>query len=117
MPADRRRTPKSSIRDAAAGAAAGAPKPTPRAGVPRMVPPPAPPPPEARWDAEASPAHDPNRTLGDWLEAVIPPEAQLHFINAGREFALGVQTTFDHHLGRHAAPPESGGAGRRIEIE
>jgi hypothetical protein len=59
---------------------------------------------------------DPNRTLGDWFEAVIPAEAQVHFIRAGQEFAAGVQTTVDHHLGRRERGDETDGASR-IEIE
>jgi hypothetical protein len=61
-------------------------------------------------------AFDPNRTLGDWLEAVIPAEAQVHFIRAGQEFAAGVQTTVDHHLGRREPGDGTDGA-TRIEIE
>jgi hypothetical protein len=58
-----------------------------------------------------------NRTMGEWLEAVVPPEAQLHFYNAGREFAAGVQTTIEYHM-RKGQPerPEDGGP-VRIEIE
>jgi hypothetical protein len=59
---------------------------------------------------------DPNRTLGDWFEAVIPAQAQVHFIRAGQEFAAGVQTTVDHHLGRRERGDETDGASR-IEIE
>jgi hypothetical protein len=59
---------------------------------------------------------DPNRTLGDWFEAVIPAEAQVHFIRAGQEFAAGVQTTVDHHLGRRDKGDDIDGASR-IEIE
>ncbi len=57
-----------------------------------------------------------NRTLGEWLEAVVPPEAQLHFFNAGREFAAGLQTTFDYHL-RRGDEDDEGAQALRIEIE
>lgn len=70
---------------------------------------------ESRTEAWGS-GYDPNRTLGEWLESVIPPEAQVHFINAGREFAAGVQTTVDHHLGRRRGEEGPGGP-VRIEIE
>jgi hypothetical protein len=83
--------------------------------------------PAARWDpwGEAAgpgadgqgPDFDPQRTLGDWLEAVIPPEAQVHFIRAGQEFAAGVQTTVDHHLGRGADADGARPGPSRIEIE
>jgi hypothetical protein len=80
--------------------------------------------PSAGWDPwdqtiEGPPGDevfDPNRTLGDWLEAVIPAEAQVHFIRAGQEFAAGVQTTVDHHLGRREPADGTDGA-TRIEIE
>jgi hypothetical protein len=69
------------------------------------------------WDdpppAAAQP-FDPNRTLGEWLEGLIPPEAQTHFLNAGREFAAGVQVTIEHHMGR--AQSHRAGA-QRIDIE
>jgi len=130
-----------SIRDAAANAAGSVPAPaSPAAPVP--IPPPAPrvrtrrsseerptfPDPDTpatSWDPwdqtiEGPPGDearfDPNRTLGDWLEAVIPAEAQVHFIRAGQEFAAGVQTTVDHHLGRREAGDAIGGT-TRIEIE
>jgi hypothetical protein len=64
------------------------------------------------WDAET--AFDADRTLGEWLEDIIPPDAQAHFINAGREFAAGVQITVDHHLGRDR---EARHRPTRIEIE
>ena len=58
-----------------------------------------------------------NRTLGEWLEAVVPPEAQIHFFNAGREFAAGIQTTLDHHLNRDGEDDGGGAQAQRIEIE
>jgi hypothetical protein len=83
--------------------------------------------PAARWDpwGESTgtegdghgPDFDPQRTLGEWLEAVIPPEAQVHFIRAGQEFAAGVQTTVDHHLGRGAGADGARPGPSRIEIE
>jgi hypothetical protein len=117
----------------AAGRGGAGPKPTrpPAAKLPEGPPGPQPPAfpdfdtPSTGWDPwdqtiEGPPgdeqAFDPNRTLGDWLEAVIPAEAQVHFIRAGQEFAAGVQTTVDHHLGRRE--PDGGADGAtRIEIE
>ena len=58
-----------------------------------------------------------NRTLGEWLEAVVPPEAQIHFFNAGREFAAGIQTTVEHHLHRGGEDDDGGAQALRIEIE
>lgn len=73
------------------------------------------------WDqtieAPAGSDFDPNRTLGDWLEAVIPAEAQVHFIRAGQEFAAGVQTTVDHHLGRRGDGDLGPDGASRIEID
>jgi hypothetical protein len=130
-----------SIRDAAASAAGSVPTP-PSPAAPLPISPPAtrvrarrPSPqrpafpdfdtPSTGWDPwdqtiEGPPgdeaAFDSNRTLGDWLEAVIPAEAQVHFIRAGQEFAAGVQTTVDHHLGRREPGDGTDGA-TRIEIE
>jgi hypothetical protein len=50
-----------------------------------------------------------------WLEALIPPEAQVHFANAGRELLTGIEITVDHHLGRRPTPPERRAV--RIEID
>jgi hypothetical protein len=75
--------------------------------------------PSASWDPWQEDGGAGNqRTLGEWLEGLVPPEAQLHFFNAGREFAAGIQVTLDHHL--HARPGDAvdGEAGStRIEIE
>src|SRR5207245_11560271 len=76
------------------------------------------------WDTDADPPgrtdpdFDAQRTLGEWLEGVIPPDAQVHFINAGREFAQGVQVTVDHHTGKRRGPAgDRPGGPSRIEIE
>lgn len=66
--------------------------------------------------ADGSGVFDAQRTLGEWLEGIIPVEAQGHFLNAGKEFAAGVQVTLDHHTGRR----RQHGDGRRayhIDIE
>ncbi|HEV3231219.1 MAG TPA: hypothetical protein VG245_03075 [Candidatus Dormibacteraeota bacterium] len=69
-----------------------------------------------RAAADAAAEAAPERTFGAWLEGLVPPEAQLHFLNAGREFVAGVEVTLDHHLGRRAGrPPQRGPV--RIEIE
>ena len=64
-----------------------------------------------------APAFDPQRTLGEWFQDVIPPDAQAHFANAGREFALGVQTTVEHHRGKVRGADEGSSGPSRIEIE
>ena len=72
------------------------------------------------WDDGDGPdaeARGLNRTLGEWLEAVVPPEAQIHFFNAGREFAAGIQTTLDHHMNRGDEDGGGGAGALRIEIE
>lgn len=71
------------------------------------------------WDegGEDGPGEGVNRTLGEWLEAVVPPEAQLHFFNAGKEFAAGIQTTLDYHLHRDGDDDGEGAGALRIDIE
>jgi hypothetical protein len=114
------RKPKApSIRDAAASAAGSAgtpPPPFPDFDAPARQWDPWDPNRDTETDGRGG-DFDPQRTLGEWLEAVIPPEAQVHFIRAGQEFAAGVQTTVEHHLGRGsgAAPGRDGAS--RIEIE
>ena len=75
--------------------------------------------PEGEAPGRSDPDFDAQRTLGEWLEGVIPPDAQIHFANAGREFAQGVQVTVDHHTGRRRGGSGDGGPGEpsRIEIE
>ena len=78
------------------------------------------------WQADPVPSgrtdpdFDAQRTLGEWLEGVIPADAQVHFVNAGREFAQGVQVTVDHHTGKRRqgrdGQPQPPGPSR-IEIE
>ena len=43
--------------------------------------------------------------------------AQVHFIRAGQEFAAGIQTTVEHHLGRGSGAATPGDGASRIEIE
>ena len=71
------------------------------------------------WDEDDSSAGDRglDRTLGEWLQAVVPPEAQVHFFNAGREFAAGIQATVEHHLNRGDEDDGGGAQALRIEIE
>jgi hypothetical protein len=77
------------------------------------------------WEADPTPTGRPDpdfdaqRTLGEWLEGVIPPDAQVHFVNAGREFAQGVQVTVDHHTGkrRPSSPEQTPPGPSRIEID
>jgi hypothetical protein len=71
------------------------------------------------WDEDGGdgPAGGTNRTLGQWLEAVVPPEAQLHFLAAAQEFAAGVQTTLDHHLHPEDQGDDGGAGALRIDIE
>lgn len=77
------------------------------------------------WDANLEPPGRPDpdfdaqRTLGEWLEGVIPVDAQVHFANAGREFAQGVQVTVDHHTGKRRSGESGEGPGgpSRIEID
>jgi hypothetical protein len=71
---------------------------------------------DRRWreGAAQSTGFDANRSLAEWLEEVIPPEAQAHFAAAGKEFAAGVQATVEHHLGRSRSERQGP---TRIEIE
>ena len=46
-----------------------------------------------------------------------PPGAQIHFFNAGREFAAGLQTTLERHLNRGGEDDDGGAQALRIEIE
>jgi len=67
-------------------------------------------------DGPSDPGAAVNRTLGDWLEAVVPPEAQLHFYKAGRELAAGIQATLEYHR-QGGGDDDEGAQAFRIEIE
>jgi hypothetical protein len=74
------------------------------------------------WDAwddgdRDAPRESANRTLAEWLDAVVPPDAQLHFLAAAQEFAAGVQTTIDHHLHPEDQGDDGGAGALRIDIE
>lgn len=76
----------------------------------------------AEWGERSSEWGDPlrgdsARTLGDWLEAIIPPEAQVHFLQAGQEFLTGVALTVDHHANRGRRSDPGGSRAVRIEID
>ena len=52
------------------------------------------------------------------MDRVVPPEATMHFRNAGREQLLGIRTIVDHWIRRiDAMEPDTGTDDRRHRIE
>jgi hypothetical protein len=41
---------------------------------------------------------DAGQLLGTTIDELVPPEAQVHLLNAQRELLLAVKATVDHHL-------------------
>ena len=41
---------------------------------------------------------DAGQLLGTTVNELVPPEAQVHLLNAQRELLLAVKATVDHHL-------------------
>ena len=58
-----------------------------------------------------------NRTLGQWLEGLVPPDAQVHFFNAGREFAAGIQSTIEYHSSARGVGPDGDDSSQPVRIE
>lgn len=63
---------------------------------------------------------DAGHLLGSAMNDMVPPEAQVHLLNAQRELVLALTVTLDHHIRRQQA--QSGDAARRrrpakVEIE
>ena len=51
--------------------------------------------------------------LNSALKDVIPPEAQLHLLNAQRELLTAIFLIYEHQLGAKRAPAVGRAAGRR----
>lgn len=56
--------------------------------------------------------------MGSTVNEILPPDAQVHLLNAQRELLLAMKITVEHHLRQRAA---ADGAARRrpvrVEVE
>jgi hypothetical protein len=63
---------------------------------------------------------DAGQLLGSAMNELVPPEAQVHLLNAQRELLLALTVTVEHHL-QHQRAAAQGGASRRrptrVEID
>ena len=59
---------------------------------------------------------DAGQLLGTALNELVPPEAQVHLLNAQREMLLAMSLTLDHHL-RHARAQDSKRRRRPAKVE
>jgi hypothetical protein len=56
--------------------------------------------------------------LGSTVDELLPPDAQIHLLNAQRELLLAVKVTVEHHMRhREAADPAERRRPVRVEIE
>lgn len=56
---------------------------------------------------------DAARLLASSLGELVPPEAQLHLLNAQRELLLAIAVIIEHNSGRAPGRPKARGAARK----
>lgn len=56
---------------------------------------------------------DAARLLAASLSELVPPEAQLHLLNAQRELLLAIAVIVEHNSGRSPRRPKATGAARK----
>jgi hypothetical protein len=56
---------------------------------------------------------DAARLLATSLGELVPPEAQLHLLNAQRELLLAIAVVIEHNSGRTPRRPRAGGTARK----
>jgi|GraSoiStandDraft_30_1057271.scaffolds.fasta_scaffold2287771_2 hypothetical protein len=62
---------------------------------------------------------DAGHLMGSTVNELLPPDAQIHLLNAQRELLIAVKLTIEHHR-RQRAAADGGGARRRpvrVEVE
>ena len=60
---------------------------------------------------------DAGQLLGTTVNELVPPEAQVHLLNAQRELLLAVKATVDHHLKTQQAEKTSPKRRRPVRVE
>jgi len=61
---------------------------------------------------------DAGQALGTAMNELVPPEAQVHLLNAQRELLMAVTLTVEHHMRRQrAATDQQRRRPNRVEIE
>jgi hypothetical protein len=58
---------------------------------------------------------DAGQLLGSAMNELVPPEAQVHLINAQRELLLALTVTVEHHLRHQRAMQDAAQARKRPE--
>jgi hypothetical protein len=62
---------------------------------------------------------DAGHLMGSTVNELLPPDAQIHLLNAQRELLIAVKLTIEHHR-RQRASADGGGPRRRpvrVEVE
>jgi hypothetical protein len=60
---------------------------------------------------------DAGQLLGSTVNDLVPPEAQIHLLNAQRELLLAVKATVDHHLKTQQSEQTSRQRRRPVRVE
>ena len=58
-----------------------------------------------------------SQLLGTTMGEIVPPEAQVHLLNAQRELLLALQVTLDHHLRKEASAGGRKRARRPVRVD
>jgi hypothetical protein len=56
---------------------------------------------------------DAGQLLGSAMNELVPPEAQVHLLNAQRELLLALTVTVEHHIRQQRAAADGVASGRR----
>jgi hypothetical protein len=60
---------------------------------------------------------DAGHLMGSTINELLPPDAQIHLLNAQRELLLAVKLTVDHHRRQRAADDGAGARRRPVRVE
>jgi hypothetical protein len=55
--------------------------------------------------------------MGSTVNELLPPEAQVHLLNAQRELLLALKITAEHHLRQRAAAEGAARSRRPVRVE
>ncbi len=60
---------------------------------------------------------DAGHLMGATVNELLPPDAQIHLLNAQRELLLAVRLTVEHHRRQHAAADGATSRRRPVRVE
>jgi hypothetical protein len=60
---------------------------------------------------------DAGHLMGSTVNELLPPDAQIHLLNAQRELLIAVKLTIEHHRRQRAAADGGGPRRRPVRVE